>query len=83
MARSDILFVPVVNTARCTGCGWCVAACPLNLLSLESANWRKHAVVHDVDRCTGCRKCEVACPFSVIAIVREPAPVQACVVRQR
>ena len=25
-------WLPRVDTARCTGCGWCVAACDLHLL---------------------------------------------------
>ncbi len=28
-------LLPAIDLKRCTGCGWCVAACPLDLLSLE------------------------------------------------
>ncbi|MGJ7611311.1 MULTISPECIES: ATP-binding protein [unclassified Variovorax] len=59
---------PDVNTARCTGCGWCVAACDLHLLSLEATGWRKSSVLHHADQCTGCSDCAVTCPFHVITM---------------
>jgi len=63
-------WLPVIETARCTGCGWCVAACPEHVLVLERSGWRKTSVLLDEAGCTGCRKCEVKCPFGVIAMVR-------------
>lgn len=27
--------LPVIDPARCTGCGWCVAVCPPHVLSLQ------------------------------------------------
>lgn len=65
--RHDLL--PRIDAARCTGCGWCVAACPDHLLSLEVKDWRKTSVFSDADRCTGCSKCEVKCPFGAITMV--------------
>jgi NAD-dependent dihydropyrimidine dehydrogenase PreA subunit len=67
--------LPVINTARCTGCGWCVAACPFKLLSLHPQGWQKKAVLHDADRCTGCKKCAEKCPFGVITMVVSAPPV--------
>lgn len=61
-------WLPHVDTARCTGCGWCVAACDLHLLSLEVTQWRKVSVLHEADRCTGCSDCAVTCPFHVISM---------------
>ena len=61
-------LIPIINTARCTGCGWCVPTCHLHLLSLEVQHWRKTSVLHDADTCTGCRKCAVKCPFGVITM---------------
>jgi ferredoxin len=61
-------WTPVIDTSRCTGCGWCVAACEPHLLSLEVARWKKHSVLHDALRCTGCSDCAVACPFHVISM---------------
>jgi Fe-S-cluster-containing hydrogenase component 2 len=62
--------LPVVDLARCTGCGWCVAACPPHVLSLQVVEWKKRATLDDAGRCTGCAKCAVRCPFGVIAMVR-------------
>lgn len=65
------MLLPKVDTVRCTGCGWCVAACPPHVLSLQTDGLRKQAVLHDLQGCTGCRKCERKCPFGVIAMVRK------------
>ncbi|NCN70707.1 MAG: 4Fe-4S dicluster domain-containing protein [Rhodoferax sp.] len=63
-----------MDPERCTGCGWCVAACRLHLLSLEPQGWRKHSVIHDQDSCTGCEKCEVRCLFNAIQVTRAMPP---------
>ncbi|WP_394792518.1 ATP-binding protein [Rhodoferax sp.] len=59
---------PEINTARCTGCGWCVPTCNLHLLSLENLGWKKFSVLSDIDACTGCKKCAVRCPFDAITM---------------
>lgn len=64
-ARPDI-------TARCTGCGRCVGACPPHVLWLEPRGWEKSAVLHDGDGCTGCGRCAVVCPFGAIRMRRDP-----------
>lgn len=66
--------LPIVDPARCTGCGRCVGACPPHVLSLqvgEGQRWGpKHAVLHDAPACTGCALCYVCCPFDAIRMVR-------------
>ncbi len=65
--------LPDVDTRRCTGCGWCVAACDLQLLSLEVVRWTKRSVLHEPARCTGCSACALKCPFHAITMRRPPA----------
>jgi ferredoxin len=62
--------LPEIDPNRCTGCGWCVAACDLHLLSLEVVAWKKTSVLDEPERCTGCRACEVKCPFGAITMRR-------------
>lgn len=57
---------PVVDAARCTGCGWCVSSCPERLLTLEVVRWRKTSTLHAPELCTGCALCARRCPFGVI-----------------
>ena len=77
--------LPAIDTARCTGCGWCVAACPPHVLSLQvqaptppqggAPGWGpKRSQLHDAGDCTGCAKCAVRCPFDAIRMVRTAAP---------
>ncbi len=64
--------VPIIDAARCSGCGRCVAACPERLFSLETFNHRKYAIISEPKRCTGCKKCIEACPLSVILLFNCP-----------
>ncbi len=71
-------WLPAIDTGRCTGCGWCVAACAdLHLLSLETVRWDKRAVLHDADTCTGCSLCAVRCPVHAIAMRKAAATMPA------
>jgi len=73
--------LPAIATDRCTGCGWCVAACPPLVLSLQAPGehrWgKKHAVLDDAPGCTGCALCALRCPFGAIRMVRTPGSGQA------
>ncbi len=53
---------PVVNVIRCSGCGRCVSACPVKIVTLEVNGYRKFAFVTDEERCTFCGRCVEACP---------------------
>jgi Pyruvate/2-oxoacid:ferredoxin oxidoreductase delta subunit len=58
-------FLPRVDENSCDGCGKCVALCPVEAMTLVSANdskrpKRKIARV-DEDRCLGCGVCLRAC----------------------
>jgi NAD-dependent dihydropyrimidine dehydrogenase PreA subunit len=63
-------LLPLVNAQRCTGCGWCVAACPPHVLSLQVRQGHKTSVLHDAAACTGCSRCETRCPFQAITMQR-------------
>jgi ferredoxin len=67
-------FLPVVSATACTGCGSCVAACPVEAMGLVSANEarlpkaRKARV--DSDLCLGCGVCVRACRTKSLALAR-------------
>ncbi len=63
----------VVDAQRCKGCGVCLTACPLQLISLSAEVNDKgypYAEVLDMDRCTGCASCGIICPDSCITVYR-------------
>jgi ferredoxin len=63
--------IPIIDAARCSGCGRCIAACHLGLFAFERQGWRKISVLQDQDRCTGCAKCDAMCPVSAIAMEKK------------
>jgi len=67
-------FLPHVDPVTCTGCGKCVTACPVEAMSLVSANdpdrpKRKISKLA-VDTCLGCGVCVPACPEGGIRLDR-------------
>lgn len=50
-----------IDVERCTGCGVCVEACPVEAIGL------RNGVAHvDEELCTGCEACIAACPDDAI-----------------
>jgi len=58
-------FIPVITSEGCNGCGKCVSICPVEAVSLVSANDPKHPKIKqaklDEERCLGCGLCVRAC----------------------
>ena len=60
----------VADTAKCTGCGLCVAFCPESVLELkETANGQRSLAVA-AQKCTACYTCVGQCPQHAIRLLR-------------
>ena len=72
-------FIPVVDKSVCNGCGKCVAACPVEAMTLVSANnphrpKMKIAGLQE-DLCLGCGVCVRTCTEGSIHLKSRPARV--------
>jgi Pyruvate/2-oxoacid:ferredoxin oxidoreductase delta subunit len=58
-------FIPQVDEKTCNGCGKCVALCPVEAMTLVTANDPNHPKLKlarvDLNRCLGCGVCLQAC----------------------
>jgi ferredoxin len=54
--------VPIIDAARCTGCGLCVRVCPTRALMMKDGL----AVVANPDACVYTGHCERICPEQAI-----------------
>ena len=65
-------FMPSTEAELCTGCGKCVAACPVEAMTLVSANDsakpKRKAARLDEDLCLGCGVCVPVCPEDGITL---------------
>jgi len=73
-------FFPRVDENTCSGCGKCVALCPVEAMTLVSANDPKRPkrkiARADLDRCLGCGVCLAACTKSdSLSLERRPKRV--------
>jgi ferredoxin len=65
-------FIPEINTENCTGCGKCIDICPVEAMTLVSANDPKHqkrklARLNE-EICLGCGICVRTCKEKSIAL---------------
>ena len=72
-------FIPVIHNDLCNGCGKCVNVCPVEAMTLVSANDphhpnRKKAVLND-ERCLGCGVCVRSCSMNSILLKSRPIRV--------
>jgi ferredoxin len=72
-------FIPAVDRERCTGCGTCVEACPVEAMALASASdphkpkMKKARVSEKL--CLGCGVCVRACPAASLRLTSRPSRV--------
>jgi ferredoxin len=72
-------FLPVVDLEECNGCGKCVSACPVEAMTLVSANDphkpnRKQARLNE-EICLGCGVCVRTCPQKGLTLKERPERV--------
>ena len=57
-------IMPIIDQARCDGCGLCVEHCPTGALAMQ--NGRPSLARPDL--CSYCATCEDACPVQAIGL---------------
>ncbi len=72
-------FIPVIHEKECNGCGKCVTACPVEAMTLISANDPHRPKMKlaklDRERCLGCGLCVRACTKGNIHLESRPEKV--------
>jgi len=72
-------FIPEIGGGNCVGCGTCVTVCPVEAMSLVSANNprrpRRKTIRIDEAVCLGCGVCVRSCPRHNITLKPRPERV--------
>jgi len=61
------IVLPIIDGARCTGCGTCVNTCPTQAVALIDG---QACIVRPAD-CAYCGDCEASCPEGAIGLPYE------------
>ena len=67
-------MIKIESRARCTGCGACASACPVNAISMEADEEGFLYPNVDVSICVNCGKCDKMCPVADIHQVNTGNP---------
>lgn len=62
---------PMIDKAKCIGCGECVRSCPKKTIRLERLGNKKRAVITH-DACIRCWCCQELCPYKAVKIKKNP-----------
>ena len=72
-------FLPMIDLETCTGCGECAAVCPVEAMTMVSANDplhpRKKKAKLDETLCLGCAVCVRACKAESLRLASRPERV--------
>jgi ferredoxin len=72
-------FLPMIDLETCTGCGECAAVCPVEAMTMVSANDplhpRKKKAKLDEDLCLGCAVCVRVCKAESLRLASRPERV--------
>jgi ferredoxin len=72
-------FIPQIDEQTCNGCGRCVETCPVEAMTLISANDAHHPKLKkaklDEDICLGCGLCARSCPKQGIKMSSRPTRI--------
>jgi len=79
--REKIDWHPIINEAKCTGCGMCVTSCGRDVFDFDAG--KKVAVVARPLQClVGCTSCESWCIFNAISF-RDKQYVKEIIKKER
>jgi Na+-translocating ferredoxin:NAD+ oxidoreductase RNF subunit RnfB len=72
-------FLPVIDEVQCNGCGKCVSACPIEAMTLVSANDPNHPKIKkaklNAEICLGCGVCVRNCSKNSLSLKERPQRV--------
>ncbi|MCD6449847.1 MAG: 4Fe-4S binding protein [Thermotogaceae bacterium] len=64
--REEIIWHPIIDENKCTGCGMCITSCGRNVFDYDWKE-RKAVVARPLQCMVGCTSCQVWCVFNAIS----------------